>query len=81
MRNKIDIEQLDLLVDTDPLQLRDISIELLTEVDRLRAAIATIQRHTESERIYMGYRECSDCMADWPCPTEQAHLILEANND
>ena len=57
---------------------------LCDEVDRLRAAIAAIPRHRPGSAprgAWLGQWTgmCGNCRIAWPCPTEQAHRLLEAD--
>lgn len=59
-------------------------LALCDEVDRLRAAIAAIPRHRPGSAprgAWLGQWTgmCGNCRIAWPCPTEQAHRLLEAD--
>lgn len=55
-------------------------LALCDEVDRLRAVIVTIPRHSW-DHLDADAPHCVVCDERWPCPTEQAHRLLEADRD
>ena len=59
---------------------------LCDEVDRLRAAIAAIPRHAPGgapRGAWLGQWTgvCGNCRIAWPCPTEQAHRLIDKEAD
>lgn len=68
----------------DPSVCRETDRVLITvrdEVRRLRDAIAAIPRHVPYDAGAGEFTHCVVCEDPdgWPCPTEQAHRLLEAD--
>ncbi|MEU8040936.1 hypothetical protein [Streptosporangium sp. NPDC049078] len=78
----ITAEQLDELVDTDPIRLKDEAIRLLAEVKQLRGYRAELISLHEREELIFGGFICLHCTPDdaddpddnvyWPCPSLRA---------
>lgn len=53
-------------------------IEARRECDRLRDAIEAIPRHEPCRTAgWVTIGICEECGADWPCPTEWAHRLID----
>ena len=53
-------------------------IEMIAERDRLAAAIDAIPRHEPCRTAgWVTIGICEECGADWPCPTERAHRLID----
>lgn len=79
-------------IDTDAIRKSSVHVAdvgplvhaLCDEVDRLRAAIEAIPRHRPGSTprgAWLGQWTgvCGNCRIAWPCPTEQAHRLIEAD--